>query len=76
MHYSVDCKSVLKSICVMTPNYKVGTHTCRRGGATLYYKNGISDKSIMWLGRWQSIAWLVYPEVTDKGAQLMSGLVW
>ena len=52
------------------------TQTCRRGGATLYYENGISDKSNMWLDRWQSIAWLVYPEVTDKGAQLMSGLVW
>jgi len=64
------------NLCNDPKLYKVGTHTCRRGGATLYYENGISDKSIMWLGRWQSIAWLVYPEVTDKGAQLMSGLVW
>ena len=56
-------------------NFRVGTHTCRRGGATLYYENGISDKSIMWLGRWASLAWLVYPEVTDKAARSMSGLV-
>ena len=57
-------------------NYRVGTHTCRRGGATLYYENGISDKSIMHLGRWSSLSWLVYPEVTDKATMHMSGFLW
>lgn len=57
-------------------NYRVGTHTCRRGGATLYYENGISDKSIMHLGRWTSLSWLVYPGVTDKATMRMSGFVW
>lgn len=70
---SIYLVSVLKSICVMTPNYTKYSrcsHTCRRGGATLYYENGINDKSIMWLvGRLQSIAMAgVYPEVTYKGA--------
>jgi hypothetical protein len=61
--------------CPDPSTVRVGTHTCRRGGATLYYENGISDKSIMWLGRWVSLAWLSYPEMTDKAARRMTGLV-
>jgi len=64
-----------KGWCPDPARVRIGTHTCRRGGATLYYENGISDKSIMWLGRWTSLAWLTYPEMTDKAARRMSGLV-
>ena len=61
--------------CVDPKDYRVGTHTCRKGGATFYYENGIGDKTIMWMGRWSSLGWLVYPGITEKGSRRMAGLM-
>ena len=56
-------------------DYRVGTHTCRRGGATYYSENGAGDKFLCWLGRWASVAWLRYVEITSKAVARVSGLV-
>ena len=57
-------------------SYTVGTHTCRRGGATHYAECGVGDKMLCWLGRWASVAWLHYVRITPRAVSLVSGLVW
>ena len=55
--------------------YRVGTHTGRRGGATYYSENGAGDKFLCWLGRWASVAWLHYVQVTSRAVCRVSGLL-
>ena len=43
----------------------LGTHCMRKGGATMWYNLGIGEPYLRWLGGWRSLAWLVYPDVSD-----------
>ena len=57
----------------LTPN-KQATHALRRTGATLMYQAGVKPIDIKVLGRWDSIAWLVYvkPDPKDSAATIPS----
>ncbi len=41
------------------------THSFRKGGATAMLAAGVDIATIKYLGRWRSMAWLIYASVTD-----------
>ena len=46
--------------------YRAGTHCLRRGGARMWNALLVGDVFIKWLGRWRSLAWLRYPDVSER----------
>ncbi len=54
--------------------FRAGTHCFRRGGARMWLNTGIGEFFIRWLGRWRSLAWLIYPEV-DSGLLAKAALL-
>lgn len=54
------------------PRRNYGTHCLRRTGATLLYNAGVQPIHIKTLGRWSSIAWLIYirPDPKESAASV------
>ena len=44
---------------------KFSTHSLRKGGATELLRVQVDVATIKWLGRWKSMAWMLYANVTD-----------
>ena len=44
---------------------KVGTHSLRRGGCTDMYLAGVDPTTIMKLGRWTPLCWLLYVKASS-----------
>ena len=44
---------------------RYSTHSLRKGGATELLRMGIDIATIKFLGRWKSMAWLLYAHVSD-----------
>ena len=44
---------------------RFSSHSLRKGGATELLRISVDIATIKWLGRWKSMAWLLYANVTD-----------
>ena len=45
------------------------THSFRKGGATALLAAGVDIATIKYLGRWRSMAWLLYASVSDNSLE-------